>query len=127
MPQGSDQVGPLVGIDEDVPYSAADANALAAACRPGLVSWSKGEVSRALRRVPEPVSARWMGRGIRVGASASAPPPPLASPAPSSTPGLLGVSRTALKAVFQAACLVARCSSSTSLGVLYPRAEWSRF
>ena len=41
--------------------------------------------------------------------------------------GLLGVSRTALKAVFQAACLVARCSSSTSLGVLYPRAEWSRF
>ncbi|MCZ0858803.1 DUF6531 domain-containing protein [Actinomyces israelii] len=33
MPQGSDQVGPLVGIDEDVPYSAADANALAAACR----------------------------------------------------------------------------------------------
>ena len=43
------------------------------------------------------------------------------------TLGLLGVSRTALKAVFQAACLVARCSSSTSLGVLYPRAEWSRF
>ena len=41
--------------------------------------------------------------------------------------GLPGVSRTALKAVFQAACLVARCSSSTSLGVLYPRAEWSRF
>ena len=41
--------------------------------------------------------------------------------------GLLGVSRTALKAVFQAACLAARCSSSTSLGVLYPRAEWSRF
>ena len=41
--------------------------------------------------------------------------------------GLLGVSRTALKAVFQAACLTARCSSSTSLGVLYPRAEWSRF
>ena len=39
--------------------------------------------------------------------------------------GLPGVSRTALKAVFQAACLVARCSSSTSLGVLYPRAEWS--
>lgn len=33
MPQGSDQVGPLVGIDEDVPYSAADANALVAACR----------------------------------------------------------------------------------------------
>ena len=44
-----------------------------------------------------------------------------------SLPGLLGVSRTALKAVFQAACLTARCSSSTSLGVLYPRAEWSRF
>ena len=41
--------------------------------------------------------------------------------------GLPGVSRTALKAVFQAACLVARCSSSASLGVLYPRAEWSRF
>ena len=41
--------------------------------------------------------------------------------------GLPGVSRTALKAVFQAACLVARCSSSTSLGVLCPRAEWSRF
>mgnify|MGYP000987009688 FL=1 len=41
--------------------------------------------------------------------------------------GLPGVSRTALKAVFQAACLTARCSSSTSLGVLYPRAEWSRF
>lgn len=33
MPQGSDQVGPLVGIDEDVPYSAADASALVAACR----------------------------------------------------------------------------------------------
>ena len=43
------------------------------------------------------------------------------------SPGLLGVSRTALKAVSRAACLVARCSSSTSLGVLYPRAEWSRF
>ena len=43
------------------------------------------------------------------------------------TLGLLGVSRTALKAVFQAACLTARCSSSTSLGVLYPRAERSRF
>ena len=41
--------------------------------------------------------------------------------------GLLGASRTALKAVFQAACLTARCSSSTSLGVLYPRAEWSHF
>ena len=41
--------------------------------------------------------------------------------------GLPGVSRTALKAVFQAACLTARCSSSASLGVLYPRAEWSRF
>ena len=41
--------------------------------------------------------------------------------------GLLGVSRTALKAVFQAACLTARCSSSTSPCVLYPRAEWSRF
>lgn len=32
----------------------------AAACRLGLVSWSKGGTSRALRRVPEPVSARWM-------------------------------------------------------------------
>ena len=41
--------------------------------------------------------------------------------------GLLGVSRTALKAVSRAACLVARCSASTSLGVLYPRAEWSCF
>ena len=41
------------------------------------------------------------------------------------TSGLPGVSRTALKAVFQAARLAARCSSSTSLGVLYPRAEWS--
>ena len=33
MPLGSDQVGPLVGIDEDVAYSAGDANALSAACR----------------------------------------------------------------------------------------------
>ncbi len=41
--------------------------------------------------------------------------------------GLPGVSRTALKAVFQAARLAARCSASTSLGVLYPRAEWSCF
>ena len=41
--------------------------------------------------------------------------------------GLLGVSRTVLKAVFQAACLVVRCFSSTSLCVLCPRAEWSRF
>ena len=38
--------------------------------------WLRGGVSRALRRVPEPVSARWTGRGVRVGASASAPPPP---------------------------------------------------
>jgi len=41
--------------------------------------------------------------------------------------GLPGVSRTALKAVFQAARLAARCSWSTSPCVLYPRAEWSRF
>ena len=46
--------------------------------------WLRGGVSRALRRVPEPVSARWTGRGVRVGASASAPPPPLASSVPSS-------------------------------------------
>ena len=63
-------------------------------------------------------------------------PDPRTAPASGSVPpadpltimaGLPGVSRTALKAVFQAACLAARCSSSTSLGVLYPRAEWSRF
>ena len=41
--------------------------------------------------------------------------------------GLPGVSRTALKAVFQAACLAARCSWSASPCVLCPRAEWSRF
>ena len=33
VPLGSDQVGPLAGIDEDVAYSAGDANALSAACR----------------------------------------------------------------------------------------------
>lgn len=60
----------------------------AATCRLGLASWSKGEVSRTLRRVPEPVSARWTECGIRTGVSASAPPPPLASPVPSSSPAL---------------------------------------
>jgi len=33
VPLGSDQVGPLAGIDEDVAYSAGDADALSAACR----------------------------------------------------------------------------------------------
>ena len=53
--------------------------------------------------------------------------PIIPPPALQTSLGLLGVSRTALKAVFQAACLTARCSSSTSPCVLYPRAEWSRF
>ena len=33
MPQGSDQVGTLKGVDEDVPYDADDADSLASACR----------------------------------------------------------------------------------------------
>ena len=33
MPQGSDQVGTLKGVDEDVPYNADDADSLASACR----------------------------------------------------------------------------------------------
>ena len=41
--------------------------------------------------------------------------------------GLLGVLRTGLKVGFQAACLVRWYSSSTSSGVLHPRAEWDRF
>ena len=41
--------------------------------------------------------------------------------------GLLGVARTALKAVSRAGGLVAWCSWSSSPGVLCPRAEWSCF
>ena len=114
MPQGSDQVGPLVGIDEDVPYSAADANALVAACRASatLIEGQAGTRAWAVSTAEtdfEGCFSRVFADNARVQV------------------GLLGVSRTALKAVFQAACLTARCSSSTSLGVLYPRAEWSRF
>ena len=53
--------------------------------------------------------------------------PPATAPASPVSSGLPGVSRTALKAVFQAACLAARCSWSASPCVLCPRAEWSRF
>ena len=42
------------------------------------------------------------------------------------TCGLPGVLWTGVKAWFQAACLVRRCSSSTSLGMRYPKDEWSR-
>ncbi len=59
-------------------------------------------------------------------AGLAAPPARTAPPSPH-PPGLLGVSWTTLKAVFQAACLAARCSWPTSPCVLCPRAEWSRF
>lgn len=61
---GSDQVGPLVGIDEDVAYGAGDADALSAVC---CVSASLIEGQAGLRSsVVLTVKTRFEGRFFAV-------------------------------------------------------------